>query len=425
MPTARGTQAMQATSPRRRLLRGIWLHAVLLGALTVSCSRGPAPTGTDLPTPVPFTPLAQIPTWTAPPSAVVGASATPPLVPRPYDWSLGPQQASVILVEYADFQSEACARLASVLAQIRQAHEADIRLIFRPYPLIPLHDKASLAAQAAHAAGVQGSFWVMHDLLFDRQQEWQALSIEEFHAWLLRAAGEGGLDAHALDRDLTNARYEALINQAFLDAYSSGIPGTPVLYFNGELFAADLSAASLEAAVRLVLLQQRQFAAYPEPVIQPDAHYVVRLVFDAGEMLAELYPESAPLAVNSFVFLAQQGWYDNTPVHRVLPGVLVEMGDPTGTGLGGPGYFFRTEVDPTLTFEQAGVLALSSVGPDTNGSQFFVTLKPLPELNGSRTILGRVLAGLGWASRLPARDPMQDLLTPPAATLQRVIIEMQ
>lgn len=414
---------MLTSTPCRRLVPGTWRLAGFLSVLVASCGSSPAGTHLALPSSQPFTPLADVPTWTVAPTTPIPPTSTLTFTPQPYDWSLGPEAASVTLVEYADFQSEACARLAPVLRQLQQAHPTDVRLVFRLYPLIPVHDKASLAAQAAHAAGQQGAFWPMHDLLFNRQQEWLGLTADQFLGWLALAATDLGLDTPAFERDLEAERFRALTDQAFLEAYSSGIPGTPVLYVNGALFSAELSPAGLEAAIRLELLREHQFAAFPPPLIQPEAQILARLVFDVGEMFVELYPLSAPHAVNSFVFLAQQGWFDSTPVHHVIPGVLIEMGDPTGTGLGGPGYFFHTEIDPSLTFDDAGVLALSSIGPDTNGSRFFITLKPLPELNGTHTIFGRALTGLDWAVRLPARDPMEDLLTPPAATLLHVILE--
>lgn len=416
---------MRTKAAFRRLEPGLWRFVLPLSVLLTSCGSDQSATHTVAPTFPPFTSLAHIPTWTASPVTVTPLASTPTLFLQPYDWSLGPEEAPVTLVEYADFQSAACAQLAPVLRQLHQAHSSDVRLVFRAYPLIPIHDKASLAVQAALAAGEQGAFWPMHDLFFARQSEWMGLTPEQFVGWLNRAAMELGLDASAFEDALVQKRFEPLANQAFLEGYSSGVPGTPVVYLNGVLFSANLSAISLEAVVRLELLRQRQFDTIPPLVIDPSSRIRSRLVFDVGEMHLELYPSSAPQAVNSFVFLAQHAWYDNSPVYRVLPGVLIEMGDPTGTGLGGPGYLFRTEVDPSLTFDEPGAVALRTTGPDANGSQFFITLKPLPELNGTHTIFGRVLGGLDWASRLPARDPLSDLLTPPAATLLQVIIHSQ
>jgi cyclophilin family peptidyl-prolyl cis-trans isomerase len=158
-------------------------------------------------------------------------------------------------------------------------------------------------------------------------------------------------------------------------------------------------------------------------LIDPEATYRATLQLDRGEIVIDLFPASAPMAVNSFVFLAGQGWFDGCIFHRVLPGTLAETGDPSGTGLGGPGYFFATEIDPALTFEEAGVVALTSAGLGTNGSQFFITLAPLPQLNGTRSVFGRVASGLEILQGLARRDPLFNLLNPPGATILRVTIE--
>jgi cyclophilin family peptidyl-prolyl cis-trans isomerase len=158
-------------------------------------------------------------------------------------------------------------------------------------------------------------------------------------------------------------------------------------------------------------------------LIDPEGTYRATLHLDQGEIVIDLFPASAPMAVNSFVFLARQGWFDGCIFHRVLPGTLAETGDPSGTGLGGPGYFFATELDPALTFGEAGVVALTSAGLGTNGSQFFITLAPLPQFNGTRSIFGRVASGLEILQGLARRDPLFDLLSPPGAIILRVTIE--
>jgi cyclophilin family peptidyl-prolyl cis-trans isomerase len=127
--------------------------------------------------------------------------------------------------------------------------------------------------------------------------------------------------------------------------------------------------------------------------------------------------------VNSFIFLAREGWFDDNIFHRVIPGTLAETGDPSGTGLGGPGYFFGTELDDSLVFSEPGVVALSSAGMGTNGSQFFISLEPLRQLDGTRTIFGRVVEGLDLLVSLGRRDPLLDLLSPPGATILSVTIE--
>ena len=112
-----------------------------------------------------------------------------------------------------------------------------------------------------------------------------------------------------------------------------------------------------------------------------------------GSMTIELLAAEAPLTVNNFVYLSQDSFYDGIIFHRVIPGFMIQGGDPSGTGMGGPGYQFADEFDPSLTFNRAGLLAMANAGPGTNGSQFFITLAPTPHLNGRHTIFGRVTEG--------------------------------
>ncbi|TFH33160.1 MAG: peptidylprolyl isomerase, partial [Anaerolineales bacterium] len=151
--------------------------------------------------------------------------------------------------------------------------------------------------------------------------------------------------------------------------------------------------------------------------------YFAHLYLDQGEILIQLYPEQAPATVASFMFLAEQGWYDRIGFHTVQAGTLVESGDPSGTGLGGPGYLLFDELSDTLNFNEIGMLAMSSSGPDTNGSRFFINLVPLPHLNGSRTIFGRVLKGLDLLMQLDERDPYLDLFEPYMLVIDTIAIE--
>ena len=132
----------------------------------------------------------------------------------------------------------------------------------------------------------------------------------------------------------------------------------------------------------------------------PDGLYAV-LSITTGTVIVELFPDSAPLAVMSFVGLAEgtlpadgKLYFDNLKFHRVVPGFVIQTGDPTGTGRGGPGYQFRNEIDPKLSFNAVGVLGMANAGPDTNGSQFFITLGKAPHLDGGYSIFGKVVSGL-------------------------------
>ncbi|MCL6430238.1 MAG: peptidylprolyl isomerase [Anaerolineae bacterium] len=150
----------------------------------------------------------------------------------------------------------------------------------------------------------------------------------------------------------------------------------------------------------------------PPLTIDTSKAYTATIVTDRGQIVAQLFADRAPKTVNSFVFLARQGFYDGLTFHRVLPGFMAQGGDPTGTGAGGPGYQFEDEIDPELKFDSAGILAMANSGPDTNGSQFFITYAPAPWLNGQHTIFGRVVAGMGVAEGLTPRNPDENPTTP-------------
>ena len=136
----------------------------------------------------------------------------------------------------------------------------------------------------------------------------------------------------------------------------------------------------------------------------------------------QLFPDKAPLAVNSFVFLARQGWFDGVTFHRVIPGFIAQAGDPSGTGRGNPGYFFNNEISD-LKFDKPGMLAMANSGPDTNGSQFFITFAPAANLDGSYTIFGQVISGLDVAEKLTPRDTSQGGNLSPGDKIISVIIE--
>jgi len=127
-----------------------------------------------------------------------------------------------------------------------------------------------------------------------------------------------------------------------------------------------------------------------------------------GEFVAELFDDQAPETVNNFVFLARQGYYNGTTFHRVIDGFMAQGGDPTGTGMGGPGYQFKDEFSDELTFDRAGLLAMANSGPNTNGSQFFITYAPTPHLNGLHTIFGEIIEGMDVVNGITRRDPQQN-----------------
>ncbi|MEM7028640.1 MAG: peptidylprolyl isomerase [Chloroflexota bacterium] len=140
-------------------------------------------------------------------------------------------------------------------------------------------------------------------------------------------------------------------------------------------------------------------------MIEADKSYQATIVTEKGDVVIDLFSDTAPTNVNSFVYLAQNGWYDNVTFHRVLDGFMAQAGDPSGSGMGWPGYRCGDEVSPERTFDQAGMVAMANSGPNTNGGQFFITYGPTPHLNSGFTIIGQVVSGQEVADSLTRRDP--------------------
>jgi len=164
----------------------------------------------------------------------------------------------------------------------------------------------------------------------------------------------------------------------------------------------------------------KQYDAPPEMAIDPGKRYLATLSTDSGDVVIELYADKAPRTVNNFVFLSRDGFYDGTTFHRVIKGFMAQGGDPPGTGRGGPGYRFADEFHPDLRHDGPGVLSMANAGPDTNGSQFFITHGPTPHLDGHHAVFGRVVEGMDVVLAIPERDPMR--AREPGCELKRVTI---
>jgi cyclophilin family peptidyl-prolyl cis-trans isomerase len=139
--------------------------------------------------------------------------------------------------------------------------------------------------------------------------------------------------------------------------------------------------------------------------VDPAKSYSAVLKTELGDIIVRLYADKAPRTVNNFVFLARQGFYDSVTFHRVIPNFMAQGGDPTGTGAGGPGYKFADEFHVELRHDSPGVLSMANAGPNTNGSQFFITYVPTPWLDGKHAIFGKVEAGMDVLMAIPPRDP--------------------
>jgi cyclophilin family peptidyl-prolyl cis-trans isomerase len=221
-------------------------------------------------------------------------------------------------------------------------------------------------------------------------------------------------DAQA-DRTIQYAAIAAIVIVIGLLAWSFSRGNTPVVepqatpevieelddLFDAEVVTEEAPATELAAPQTSV----KQYDAPPPMMIDVAKKYFATFEMEKGGIfVVELYPDKAPITVNSFVFLAREGFFDGVTFHRVLEDFMAQGGDPTGTGGGGPGYKFVNE-DSDLTFDKEGVVAMANAGRDTNGSQFFITFGPADFLNGGYTIFGRVIEGMDVVNGITRRDP--------------------
>lgn len=310
-----------------------------------------------------------------------------------------------------------------MLAQLQQENPEDVRLVFRDFPLNSIHDKAALAAQAAAAAAEQGKFWEMHDLLFAAQNEWSSFTPEVFEEWLPEKAELIGLDKEQFVSDLSREDIVQRVNDSWENGKSIGLPGTPFILINGQIYGGPLDYGNLNKIVSLLAISERQYKSCPPIVIDPARQYLARIATEKGEIVIELFADKTPNTVNNFVFLAKDGWYDNVTFHRVIEGIVAQTGDPTSTGIGNPGYFIDNEIHPSLKYDRPGMVGMANSGPNTNGSQFFITMVPAPTLDGGYTLFGQVISGMDVLSSLTPRDPQPGANLPPGDKVIRVTIE--
>jgi len=167
-------------------------------------------------------------------------------------------------------------------------------------------------------------------------------------------------------------------------------------------------------------MSYQQWSTAPKMEIDPKQSYSAVLKTDKGDITIKLFTDKTPNTVNNFIFLARQGFYNGTIFHRVISDFMAQGGDPTGTGMGGPGYRFTDEFVSSLRHDKPGVLSMANAGPNTNGSQFFITHIATPWLDGKHTVFGQITDGIKVLLSIPPRDPSKRNF--PAVKLISVII---
>ena len=335
----------------------------------------------------------------------------------------GAETPSVTITEYGDYQDLRSGLLAEVVDRLLEEYPNDLRVVSRIFPLMSVHDKAALAAQAAEAATEQDKFWEMHDLLYTGQENWVNLPVEDFEQWIRAQASALELNVDQFQSDLKRADIVAKVQKAWEHGQEIGLPGTPLILINGQIYGGPRDHGSLSDILQLILLGKRQFTYCPPLTVEQNKQYIATLHTEKGDIAIQLFADKAPITVNSFMFLARQGWYDDITFHRVIPDLFAQTGDPSGTGKGHPGYYIITEFDPALTFNKPGMVAMVNSGPDTSGSQFFITYAPTAQFDGQYTIFGQVLSGMDVLRQLTPRDGQPGTDTPPGDTLIGITIE--
>jgi cyclophilin family peptidyl-prolyl cis-trans isomerase/2-hydroxychromene-2-carboxylate isomerase len=335
----------------------------------------------------------------------------------------GAENPIVTITEYSDYQDFMSGLFAKEITRLLETHPTELRVVSRIFPQVNTNDKAALAAQAAQAAAEQGKFREMHNLLFAQQQNWVNLSVEDFEQWLSAQASGLELNVEQFQTDLKREDIVAGVQQAWESGQKIGLPGTPLILINGQIYGGPLDYNSLNDIIQLIVLGKRQYTSCPDVTVQRNKEYLATLHTEKGDVVLQLFADKAPMTVNSFLFLARSGWYDNITFHRVLPDLFAQTGDPSGTGKGSPGYYVITEIDPLLVFDKPGMVAMVNSGPDTSGSQFFITYAPMPQYNGQYTIFGQVLSGMEILKQLTPRDPQPGTDLPTGDQLISITIE--
>lgn len=420
----------------QRILAATLLAVLVLGACGPKPTTEPTPTPTS--TPVPIT----IPETVADQPGFCEIAPLPelpitglPITLSDSDWSKGAsaEEAYLTLVEYSDFQCPACAGATPAIQAVLETTPG-IRLIFRHLPLESLHDKAYLAAEAAEAAGAQGKFWEMHNLLFDSAiegymamqsgqatTEWIALPLEEAPAEFAKFAQELGLDVERFNNDLEQGTYKAKVEAQVEEFGNLGLQfATPTIIvgINDIYFKPDISSyEELVYFTAVAKMMQGDFTIFDAPpamTVTEAQTYQATLQTTQGDIVLELSGALAPTHVNNFVFLAQQQWYDGSEFIYVVDDFIALTGDPSNTTYGNPGYYCDGE-------KQSVFSEVGTVGALPNG-QFFITLgADAAQLSGQFTQIGRVIQGMDVLDKL-ARAVPRDPTAPKPDLLQSIQI---
>ena len=280
------------------------------------------------------------------------------------DWTLGPEDAVMTLLEYADFQCPYCSRAGLLAMQFQAEHPDEVRYVYRHFPLT-FHEKAPMAAYAADAAGQQGFFFDAEKFLYETQSDWTYLeTLDDFDAWLRENIAEAipEMDYEQWTADYESEAIRGVVDASFDKVVATGmIQGTPTFFAN---FLAQY--------IKLFSLQKNYKSACPVSVVEAGKSYRAVVHTAEGDIVIDLLAEKAPNLVSNFMLLAKDGWYNGISFHNVIPGFAAQTGDPSGTGVGLAGYYIADENLNSGAFKEPGAVAMANTGAGKNSSQFFI-----------------------------------------------------
>jgi cyclophilin family peptidyl-prolyl cis-trans isomerase/predicted DsbA family dithiol-disulfide isomerase len=355
------------------------------------------------------------------------SSTLGPNAVQPFEHMLGAEHPYVSYIAYLDLADKTSADvLTSLLSTVNEMKDKT-RLVIR---YVVSGESSSLAAQSAESVYDQkGSeaYWKMLGLLAENQPKWTGTPTADLPATLAGYAETAGADADTVKSDLQAGKYKDAVTVSGSRAEAIGVTATPFLFANDlKLDKPPSDTKTLKLIANIVMLHA-QYGTAPEMVIDPSKDYSAWIVTEKGTVAVDLFADLTPETVNNFAYLACVGFYDGVTFHRVLPGFVAQAGDPTGTGVGGPGYTISDEYqNSALTFDREGWLSMAHTSePNSAGSQFFITFGPAPNLDGSFTIFGQVVKGMDVVKAISPRDPDQPTEPPPGDSIETIVVRQE
>ncbi len=348
--------------------------------------------------------------------------------------ALGPEDAPVTVMEFSEIFCGHCRAFnTDNLESLLQDYVATGKVRYVGHMMAFNRAESQEYLAAAMCAAEQGGYFAYEHAVF------AGIGAGAFD--LTASAKEAGLNTVQFAACKESGRYVDAALEASMVAYERGVTATPTFFVNGQQVMGNdpvairrLIEEALNGGTPTQFTEQgaipmpknpadrnNMYTAPPAMVIDPAKKYIATIETEKGDIVAELYADKVPNTVNNFVFLAREGFYDNTAFHRVIEDFMAQAGDPTGTGRGGPGYRFADEFDATLRHDGPGVLSMANAGANTNGSQFFITFAATPWLDGRHAIFGKVTEGLDVLLSISIRDPQT--ATTPGDLIKTIRIE--